>query len=132
MEQTNARKAASLETLSGQEIIALVRRHKDNLSCVLEYKEVRTLLSTLDRLIARERNKGVARHWSYDLNRHIALKNARTNLRAHLQLAQIPDAYCMPTEKAGCLCGNPAPVYFAEARLRPRPISRASADRFSA
>lgn len=30
----------------------------------------------LRRLIERERMKGAARHWSYDLNRHIALKSA--------------------------------------------------------
>ena len=28
------------------------------------------------RLIERERLRGAARHWSYDLNRHIALKQA--------------------------------------------------------
>lgn len=30
----------------------------------------------LERLIERERLRGAARHWSYDLNRHIALKQA--------------------------------------------------------
>lgn len=30
----------------------------------------------LRRLLERERLRGAARHWSYDLNRHIALKQA--------------------------------------------------------
>ncbi|MGB3500303.1 MAG: hypothetical protein WBA44_01675 [Mesorhizobium sp.] len=34
------------------------------------------------RLLERERLKGVARHWSYDLSRHIALKQALDTLRA--------------------------------------------------
>ncbi|WP_311029211.1 cytoplasmic protein [Mesorhizobium koreense] len=33
------------------------------------------------RLIERERIKGARRHWSYDLNRHIALKQALDRLR---------------------------------------------------
>ena len=39
--------------------------------------QLRERLGVLDRRLVRERNKGVARHWSYDLNRHIALKQAR-------------------------------------------------------
>lgn len=39
--------------------------------------QLRGHLERLDRRLARERNKGVARHWGYDLNRHIALKQAR-------------------------------------------------------
>lgn len=34
----------------------------------------------LRRLIERERLRGMRRHWSYDLNRHIALKQALTLL----------------------------------------------------
>lgn len=34
----------------------------------------------LRRLIERERLRGVGRHWSYDLNRHIALKQAYDRL----------------------------------------------------
>ncbi|OYR19525.1 cytoplasmic protein [Brucella thiophenivorans] len=34
----------------------------------------------LIRLIERERLKGINRHWSYDLNRHIALKQALDRL----------------------------------------------------
>ena len=35
----------------------------------------------LERMIERERQRGVRRHWSYDLNRHIALKQALDTLR---------------------------------------------------
>jgi hypothetical protein len=35
----------------------------------------------LERVIERERLKGMRRHWSYDLNRHIALKQALDQLR---------------------------------------------------
>lgn len=36
----------------------------------------RAIRLRLERLIERERLRGVRRHWSYDLNRHIALKQA--------------------------------------------------------
>lgn len=39
----------------------------------------------LQRLIERERIKGARHHWSYDLNRHIALKQALDRLRRHEQ-----------------------------------------------
>ena len=38
------------------------------------------LLGKLDRAIERERIKGLCRHWGYDLNRHIALKQFRDQL----------------------------------------------------
>lgn len=47
--------------------------------------ERQRLASALDRRIERERLKGLARHWSYDLNRHIALKRAADRLRARAQ-----------------------------------------------
>lgn len=34
----------------------------------------------LQRMIERERQRGARRHWSYDLNRHIALKQALDKL----------------------------------------------------
>ncbi len=36
----------------------------------------------LERTIERERQRGMRKHWSYDLNRHIALKQALDKLRA--------------------------------------------------
>ena len=40
------------------------------------------ITARLRRLIERERIKGATRHWSYDLNRHIALKQTLDRLRA--------------------------------------------------
>ena len=42
------------------------------------------LVWRLERAIERERLRGLRRHWSYDLNRHIALKQALDRLRARL------------------------------------------------
>lgn len=38
-------------------------------------------IARIDRLLVRERMKGLAGHWSYDLNRHIALKQASDRLK---------------------------------------------------
>ena len=35
----------------------------------------------IERMIERERLRGMRRHWSYDLNRHIALKQALDRLQ---------------------------------------------------
>jgi hypothetical protein len=40
------------------------------------------LLRRLDRTLERERLKGLVGHWSYDLNRHIALRQARDAILA--------------------------------------------------
>lgn len=40
-----------------------------------------SLIRRIERVIERERLKGMRRHWSYDLNRHIALKQALDQLR---------------------------------------------------
>jgi hypothetical protein len=40
-----------------------------------------TVVLKLERMIERERQRGMRKHWSYDLNRHIALKQARDSLR---------------------------------------------------
>lgn len=39
----------------------------------------------LERLVERERQRGTRKHWSYDLNRHIALKQALDRLRSASQ-----------------------------------------------
>ena len=39
------------------------------------------ILLKLERMIERERQRGARKHWSYDLNRHIALKQALDRLR---------------------------------------------------
>ncbi len=44
--------------------------------------EARTaVIGRIERLLERERLRGLARHWSYDLNRHIAIKQALDRLR---------------------------------------------------
>ena len=40
------------------------------------------IVGRIERLLRRERHRGACRHWSYDLNRHIALKQALDRLRA--------------------------------------------------
>ena len=42
---------------------------------------LRAKLTFLERMIERERQRGMRKHWSYDLNRHIALKQALDSLR---------------------------------------------------
>lgn len=43
--------------------------------------EKAVVLARVGRLMRRERLKGMKRHWSYDLNRHIALKQAYDRLK---------------------------------------------------
>lgn len=45
-----------------------------------EGEERKVTIIRRGRLLERERLKGVRRHWSYDLNRHIALKQAYDRL----------------------------------------------------
>lgn len=40
------------------------------------------ILAKVVHALNRERQKGLSRHWSYDLNRHIALKQALDFIRA--------------------------------------------------
>ena len=49
------------------------------------------LIRKLEHAIERERLRGMRRHWSYDLNRHIALKQVLDKLRA-LSGAKAPHA----------------------------------------
>jgi hypothetical protein len=46
--------------------------------------ELQRTVIRLERLLERERLRGCARHWTYDLNRHIALGEALGQLRAAL------------------------------------------------
>ena len=59
------------------------------LACGLDMKEALAatgqpralMLLRVQRLLERERLRGQRRHWTYDLNRHIALKQALDRLR---------------------------------------------------
>jgi hypothetical protein len=44
-------------------------------------EERKRIILRIERLLERERLKGMRRHWSYDLNRHIALMQALDSLR---------------------------------------------------
>lgn len=67
-----AHSRAALQILCGIDIDAL---------SAASAEEAARLLFRIDRAIERERLKGLRRHWSYDLNRHIALKQLRDRLR---------------------------------------------------
>lgn len=70
------------ESLNASQTVAL------QLSCGFDLHQTlnadpthqKAAISKLDRLIQRERLKGLNKHWSYDINRHIALKQIRDRL----------------------------------------------------
>lgn len=68
----NARQTAALFLLCGIDLDAALRARG---------AERRRIVQRLGRLMERERIKGARRHWSYDLNRHIALAQALERLR---------------------------------------------------
>lgn len=73
-EQANAIQRAALQLIAGIDI--------DRLKTA-SLSEQRSTAQKLKRLIERERIKGLRGDWSYDLNRHIALKQALDRL-AHV------------------------------------------------
>ncbi|WP_306049048.1 hypothetical protein [Oceaniradius stylonematis] len=62
-------------------VIGVRHRDLDDASPV----ELGEHLRALDRRLIRERNKGLGRHWSYDLNRHIVLKTVRDMVAAYIE-----------------------------------------------
>lgn len=72
------------EAATARQMVALRLALGIDLPEVLAMDEARkrTVVLRLERIIERERLKGVRRHWSYDLNRHIALKQVLLRLRA--------------------------------------------------
>ncbi|RCS23542.1 cytoplasmic protein [Phyllobacterium salinisoli] len=77
-----AMQRAALQILCGIDFDALL---------VAQPQEKAAAIRRLGRLIQRERIKGIRGHWSYDLNRHIALKQAlekvkgSTGVAAHVE-----------------------------------------------
>lgn len=71
-EQNQARQTAALFLASGVDLADAVAAPPEERSRIAR---------RLERLIERERLRGMRRHWSYDLNRHIALKQALDRLR---------------------------------------------------
>jgi hypothetical protein len=62
----------------------------------------------LERMIERERQRGARKHWSYDLNRHIALKQALDSLRPAQPGAGCSDWSVIRAERAAKRKAAPA------------------------
>jgi len=73
----------ALEASAARQIAALqIACHFDLGEALQAEPGVRArIVLKLERMIERERQRGARRHWSYDLNRHIALKQALDRLR---------------------------------------------------
>jgi hypothetical protein len=67
----HARQTVAMQLLCGIDLSAALG------SCAVEKER---LAGRIRRLMERERLRGINRHWSYDLNRHIALKQALDRL----------------------------------------------------
>lgn len=79
--EAEARRLVALRLISGVDLPAALAAKRGDAG---------EIIRRVERLIERERLKGLRRHWAYDLNRHIALKQALDQLR--------------------CVHGYPAPV----------------------
>ncbi len=71
-EQERASQLAALRLMCGLDL-------EEALGTAAEQRS--RLIQRLERLLERERLRGTRRHWSYDLNRHIALKQVLDRLR---------------------------------------------------
>jgi hypothetical protein len=74
-EAADAAQLAALQIVCGLDLRAILSGDRE---------QRQKALTTIERMVRRERQRGVQRHWSYDLNRHIALKQACERLRATL------------------------------------------------
>ncbi|GHC69588.1 hypothetical protein [Limoniibacter endophyticus] len=80
--------------LARQKLLAIEARQRFafQMSCGMDISkldsfnisEARALELKLVRLIERERQRGLEKHWSYDLNRHIAMTQALDRIRQRL------------------------------------------------
>src|SRR5690606_38717255 len=86
--ESEARQNAAFFLMSGVDLATALGQ---------EGEERKVTIIRLGRLLERERLKGARRHWSYDLNRHIALKQAYDRLLKAESSAKGPDS---PTPKA--------------------------------
>lgn len=69
---TQARQVAAMQLLCGIDLSTAAAAEGDAQT---------SLIRRIERILERERLKGMRRHWSYDLNRHIALKQVLDQLR---------------------------------------------------
>lgn len=70
-EEKEARQNAAFFLTSGIDLATALSQEGD---------QRKVTIIRLGRLLERERLKGIRQHWSYDLNRHIALKQAYDRL----------------------------------------------------
>jgi len=73
--RTEARQRVALQILCGEDLGTML---------ALDGERKEQLCRRLKRLIERERLKGANGHWSYDLNRHIGLKQALEALKSSM------------------------------------------------
>nr|WP_244642527.1 cytoplasmic protein [Phyllobacterium sp. 628] len=81
-ERDTARQRLALQILCGEDLDTMIAWDKT---------EKLVYCRRLKRLIERERIKGGAGHWSYDLNRHIGLKQALETLQKSLSAEHYPE-----------------------------------------
>jgi hypothetical protein len=89
---------AAFQRRKGVEVSEARQRVALRLSCGIDLPDLAgadhgilvQALARITRAIRRERLKGLGRHWSYDLNRHIALKQACDEVRRSLGLPDDP------------------------------------------
>ena len=86
---TSARQVAAMQLVCGIDLSAA-------LAAGTEMKA--RLVRRVERVIERERLKGMRRHWSYDLNRHIALKQVLDRLRGIEENLAAADTAAPPTK----------------------------------
>ncbi|WP_246249063.1 hypothetical protein [Chelativorans alearense] len=90
LEAAEARQCAVFFLVSGIDLAAALKSSG---------KKRAAILARLTRLIERERLKGMRRHWSYDLNRHIALKQVYDRLKAGVAGARESEAEKKPPRR---------------------------------
>ncbi|UGX84754.1 cytoplasmic protein [Phyllobacterium meliloti] len=77
-ERESARQRLALQILCGEDLDTII---------TLSAADRLNYCRRLKRLIERERIKGGKGHWSYDLNRHIGLKQALDTLQKSMQVS---------------------------------------------
>jgi hypothetical protein len=99
-ELANARQLAALQLACGIDL-------GEALDATPEHRQLIAL--RLQRAIERERLKGVRGHWAYDLNRHIALKQALNRLSCQELLQNQSDSRRMASRPRRRRTRNGAP-----------------------
>lgn len=74
--QHNGR-AINVPKMRVQSMVYALTGHDPEKLTTKDVRQRRHCLAIIESQLTRERNKGRVHHWSYDLNRHLALKAAR-------------------------------------------------------